>query len=69
MEIKTLQKWIEWAEFIDNNSDTDGSQYNKKLVALDDFIESLERNRNKLSSKHTGIRLFQTFILSELKED
>ncbi len=37
MEIKTLQEWIEWAENID-----DTSQYEKKLVAInDELIEAI----------------------------
>lgn len=41
-KLKTLQEWIEWAEYIEHTADyQDESQYDKKLIAVDDLINWL----------------------------
>ena len=53
-EVKTLQGWVDWAEFIDNNTDTDESQWGKKLISTESeipFLRYLKMRTDKLSLK------------------
>ena len=52
--IKTLQEWVEWAEFIDNNSDTDETQWEKKLVSCESEIEFLKKLRDFITENTIG---------------
>lgn len=57
MQIKTLQEWIEWAEHIDDTFDeTDDSQYEKKLIDVDDLIGWIKEFKDKNASNEWQIR-------------
>ena len=67
MEIKTLQEWIEWAEEIENTADeSDDSQYEKRLVDIDDLLKHFKEYKPSGSSYiDMGIMEF----IDKLKEE
>ena len=77
---KTLQDWIEYAEFIENNFESDGSQYEVELIEKQKVKKAIEKHICDLKFKvikeiklpaterhtHDHIQEFEELVKKEL---